>query len=80
MKRRVYFKAFITPKCATKETGPWPRYEWYQDVVDVDDMDEAMTDVQTEHMANRLVGAYRHIVPFAIEWIVGDIYQLDYQI
>ena len=80
MKRHIYFKAFITPRGATPDNGPWPRYEWFQDVVDADRVDEVLSEIQIEHMANRLVGGWRHIVSFAVEWHLGDIYHPDYQI
>ena len=75
MKRRVYYKALL-------KIGDWeyPRYEWYSDLIDPNDEEEKRMTVQMDHMKNRIVGAYRWTAPFNIEWQLGDMEYLTYEI
>ena len=75
MRRKIYYLAFL-------KVGNWecPQYQWYMDLVDPDRVDEYITGIQTEHMNNRLVGAWRWSIPFEITWKLGEFYQLDYSI
>jgi hypothetical protein len=75
MRRRLYYRAFL------KIPGwEYPRLEWFQALIYPNQVDEELTKIQTEHMANRLLGGWRLFIPFTIDWKVGEMYQLDYQI
>jgi hypothetical protein len=75
MRRKVYYKAFLK----------MPKYEclqltWFQDLVDPDRVDEYLTEIQITHMKNRLIGGWRSMIPFNIQYSIGEIVQLDYSI
>jgi len=75
MRQRVYFLAFL--KFDYQE---YPQYQWYMDLVDINGIEEFLTKIQIEHLKNRLVGAWRHSIPFNITFKLMEIHHLDYSI
>ena len=72
MRQRIYYLAFLK-----LDMYEYSIYQWYMSLVDPDRVDEYLTDVQIEHLKNRLVGGWRGCIPFNITWELGNMEFLD---
>lgn len=75
MMRRIYYRAFL-------KLGTWkyPRYDWYTELIDPNDEEKLRLEIQIEHMNNRIQGAWRWSIPFEIDWKLGNMEFLTYEI
>lgn len=75
MKRRIYYRAFLKLKM-----WEYPKYEWFTDLIDPNDEEQRRMEIQTEHMTNRIQGAFRWFIPFEIGWKLGNMEFFTYEI
>ena len=75
MRRIIYYRAFL-------QLPGWefPRLEWFASQVDPDRVDEELTEIAAEHMRNRLIGGWRLVIPFNIDFKIGAMTAVDYSI
>jgi hypothetical protein len=75
MRQRIYYLAFLN-------LGNWeyPRYGWFTDLIDPNEVEQRRMEIQINHMKNRIQGAWRWQVPFEISWKLGNMEFFTYEI
>ena len=75
MKQRIYYRALL-PVC----NWEYPRFDWFTELIDSDDVEQRRMEIQIEHMKNRIQGAWRWNAPFEIGWKLGNMEFFTYEI